>query len=117
MSVDIKKFFKNYVICTTNKLGKKIKHNHKQIISYFPLERVEMNLTYLLKLYPNNKSEYNYLLSIIDHCSKFAKTYLMKTKESNEVLKHLKLFINEIGSPHIIQSEEGNLEGYASKII
>ena len=115
MSIDISNYIKRCVICNTHKLGKKIKPNNKQIISYFPLERVELDLTYLSKLYPKNNSEFNYLLCAIDHFSKYAKTYLMKTKSSEEVLKYLKSFINEIGTPHIIQTDNGG--EFTAKII
>ena len=76
---------------------------------------MEPDLTYLSKLYSNNTSEFNYLLCIIDHFSKFAKTYLLKSKESSEVLKYIKLYITEFGSPHIIQSDNGG--EFTAKII
>ena len=107
MTLDISNFIKKTVICTTTKLAKKIKPNNKQIISYFPLERVELDLTYLNKIYPHNKSQYNYLLCIIDHFSKYAKTFLMETKEAKEMLKYLKIYIDTIGTPKIIQSDNG----------
>ena len=115
MSIDISNYIKRCILCNTHKLGKKIKPNNKQIISYFPLERVELDLTYLAKLYPKNNSEFNYLLCAIDHFSKYAKTYLMITKSSEEVLKNLKSFINEIGTPHIIQTDNGG--EFTAKII
>lgn len=115
MTLEISNFIKKCIICTTTKLGKKFKPNNKQIISYFPLERVEIDLNYLNKIYSHNKSQYNYLLCIIDHFSKYAKTFLMETKEAKEVLKYLKIYIDTIGTPKIIQSDNGG--EFTAKII
>ena len=35
-----------------------VKPINKQIISYYPMERVELDLTKLSKIYPKNKSKY-----------------------------------------------------------
>ena len=71
---DIKTFIRKCVRCSVHKLGKKIKPNNMQIISHFALERIELDIIiYLFKLYPNNKSDFKYLLCIVDHFSKFEK--------------------------------------------
>ena len=67
---DVKKFISTCVICTTHKSNKFKKPMQNQIISYSPLERVEMDITYLNKLYPKNTSEYKYILCFVDHFSK-----------------------------------------------
>ena len=72
--------------CTISKLNKFIKPSHTQILSYSPLKRVEMDKTYLNKIYPKNESNYKYILCFVDHFSKFSKIYLLKTKTSEEVL-------------------------------
>jgi len=64
-------------------------------------------ITNLNKIYPENKSIYKYLFCIVDHFSKYAKTYLMETKTAFEVLDKLKNYIKEIGKPEIIQSDKG----------
>ena len=68
---------------------------------------MEIDITYLAKLYPNNGYEYKYLLCVIDHFSKFSKEYLLKSNEVKEVLKCLKIYIKEYGKPTIIQSDNG----------
>ena len=78
------------------------------------MERVELDLTKLSKIYPKNKNKYNFLFCIIEHFSKYAKKYLTETKESKEILDNLKLYLNEIGKPEIIQS---NKEGEFREIL
>ena len=107
MSKDIRLFIKNFANCTIIKSNKPLKPLNKQIISYFPLERLELDLTYLSKIYPKNASKYKYIFSIVDHFSKYAKAYLLVTKEAKEVLNYLKKFIDEYGKPNIVQSDNG----------
>ena len=45
-----------------------------------------MDITYLNKIYQKNESNYKYILCFFGHFSKFSKTYLLKTKTSEEVL-------------------------------
>ena len=107
MSVDINNFIKKCIICTSSNANIQINPINKQIVSYHPLERIELDITSLSKIYPKNKSEYKYLLCIVDHFSKFAKTYLQISKESKEVLENIKNYINEVGTPEIIQTDNG----------
>ena len=58
---DVKKYIYSCKACTTSKLNKFIKPIHTQILSYSPLERVEMDITYLNKIYPKNESNYKYI--------------------------------------------------------
>ena len=56
MSKDIRKYVGKCVISSTHKLSTKIKPNNKELISYFPLEKVEFlningNLLYLINVY------------------------------------------------------------------
>ena len=74
MSVDVNNFITKFIICTRCNANIQIKLINKQIVSYHPLERIELDITSLSKIYPKNKSEYKYLLCIVDHFSKFAKT-------------------------------------------
>ena len=70
-----------------------------------------MDITYLKKLGTKNKSKYNYLLCLVDHFSKYAQFYLFKNKETKEVVQNLRIYIKEIGTPKILQSDmKGNLK-------
>ena len=69
------------------------------------MERVELDLIKLSKIYHKNKSKYNYLLCIVEHFSKFAKCLLLEMKESTEVSKNQKIYLKEIGKSELIQSD------------
>ena len=107
---------KTCILCNINKSKNFIKPVNKQILSYNPLERVEMDVTYLNKLFPKIKSAFNYILCFVDHFSKFCKCYLLKNRSSVEVLDKIKKFIDEISKPDVLQSDSGG-EFKAKKII
>ena len=64
MPIDIKNFVKNCAIYSI-KLGKKYKPNNKQIMSYYPLERVELDITYLINSAPHNPQKNGVLKHLI----------------------------------------------------
>ena len=102
---DIPEYISKCISCNSTNLNKTIKPTNKQILSYYQRERIEMDITYLAKLYPKNKFDYNYLLYVVDHFSIFTKAYLLKSKEANEVLKNLKSYINDFGKSTMIQTD------------
>ena len=65
---------KTCILCNINKSKNFIKPVNKQILSYNPLERVEMDVTYLNKLFPKIKSPFNYILCFVEHFSKLCKS-------------------------------------------
>ena len=81
------------------------------------MERVEMDLIKLSKIHIKNVIDYNYILCIADHFSKYAKIYFTKTKKSEEILEHLKEYTSKVGKPTILQSEnEGILCKHYKKL-
>ena len=71
------------------------------------MERVEMDLIKLSNIHIKNDTDYNYILCIVDHFSKYAKIYFTKTKRSEEILELLKEYISKVGKPTILQSDNG----------
>ena len=53
------------------------------------------------------KFNYKYIFDIIDHHSKLCGSYLLETKESNEIVLCLNDFILHNGNPKIIQCDNG----------
>ena len=53
----------------------------------------------------NNK--YKYIFTIIDHFSKFSKSYLLKDKKKENILENLKLFFEFYGIPEEFGSDNG----------
>jgi hypothetical protein len=69
LSWDVKLYVNNFVVYTKSKLNFSHKHFSKQILSYKPLERVKMDITYLSKLNANLFEDYRYLLCFVEHSS------------------------------------------------
>ena len=66
-----------------------------------------MDLIKLSKIHFENDTDYNYILSFVDHFSKYTKIYFTKTKEAEEILEHLKDYLSKVGKPNILQSDNG----------
>ena len=77
------------------------------IITNKPLEKIQIDITYLSKDLISKKNNAKYLLTIIDHFSKYGEVYILKSKNGDVVLGQLKNFINKIGKPKEIQSDNG----------
>ena len=52
-------------------------------------------------------TDYNYVLDIIDHFSKWYYGYLLKTKTAEEVLKNIEIFMENFGKCKILQTDNG----------
>ena len=63
---DVINYIKSCTLCTQNNLNKPIKPNNKQILSYYPLERLQLDITYLSKIYPKNNYKYNYFYVLLN---------------------------------------------------
>ena len=105
---DVIKYIQNCEICCKYK---NIQKNEKQksitILSKGPRDRYVVDLWYL----PDDligKSNYHYVLDIIDHFSKFCQSYLLNTKESLEVFCKIRLFIENYGIPKYLISDNGS---------
>ena len=104
----IKGFVENCETCIIHKLNNFIKPEPIQIISNYPLERVQIDITYFNKKIELEDLHYKYLLNFTDHFSKYSKGYLLENKTSELVLEKLKHFIKEVGRPKIIQTDNGS---------
>ena len=101
------KFCKECEICITNKCIVFKKPANNPIISNSPLEKIQLDITYLPKELIPNDSKAKYLLTIIDHFSKYGEVYILEAKNGDIVLGQLKNFINKIGKPAEIQTDNG----------
>lgn len=53
------------------------------------------------------KSNYKYILNMIDHFSKFTQSYLLNTKESLEVFSKIRIFIETFGESKYLVTDNG----------
>jgi hypothetical protein len=94
-----------------------------QILCDKPKELYLIDITEIPTEFLNDDKDKLYLLSIIDHFSKFACNYIIKNKEKKTVLNNIKKFINKYGVPDKILTDKGgnfeimNLKNIVKKII
>jgi hypothetical protein len=78
-----------------------------QIICQRPKELYVIDITYLHKELTNNKIDSLYLLSVIEHFTKFEKNYIIFNKNENTVLSKIKEFIKNYGVPEKSLTDNG----------
>ena len=103
-----KDFIKNCELCVMKNKGNFIPPPSNQIICSKPRELYLIDITELPKQFNNINNNRIYLLTIIDHFSKYAGTYLINNKESNTVLNKIKDFIKKNGQPEKILTDNGS---------
>ena len=106
MMDDIKKFISSCPNCNNSGKYKKLKAKKKIIVENGPHFRYVADLWYLPKEIANSVG-YKYILDIVDHFSKWYYGYLLKTKEAEEILKKIEIFIESFGKPKILQTDNG----------
>ena len=103
---DINNTIKECGICYCKNNAKMIPVNPKIILTYGPKVRYQCDLWYLnYKL--KQKNDYEYIIDIIDHYSKFMLSYLLKNKTADLVLSKIKNFMLVNGDCKIFQTDNG----------
>ena len=106
MDSDISEMISRCEICGTR--GSKPRKNiaTKHIESHRAKERYQADIVFLSDYLVGNEGQ-RYLLTIVDHFSKFGYATLMHTKTGIEVLASFKEFLKLIGKPDILQTDNG----------
>ena len=107
LKIEIENIIKNCAVCVIYKLNNFIKPENKQIISRFPLDRVQIDITYFHNKIKIKELQNKYMLTLIEHFSKFSQAYVLNNKTSEKFIKNLKIFIKEIGTSKLLHSDNG----------
>ena len=99
-------FIKQCLICTQIKKNIFKKPGIIQIISKAPKDIYQIDITIISEKLRDHDNTV-YLLCIIEHFSKFANAYLLKTKTSEEILGNIKNFIYNYGKCKTLHSDNG----------
>jgi transposase InsO family protein len=107
---DVTNFLKNSNTAQLHKIPRK-ERIHTPIITNYPLERIQIDIIDLNALKGYNK-QHRFVLTIIDHFSKYAWAYSMTQKSANKVFLAISDLIREKLKPldkqlHILQSDNG----------
>ena len=106
MNRDIGDIIKSCAFCNKPFKFKSLSKKMKIIIDNGPHYRYVADLWYL-KGDIKEDTGYNYILDIIDHFSKWYNGYLLKTKNADEVLTKIEMYIENFGSCKILQVDNG----------
>ncbi len=68
-----------------------------------PLERVGIDLTDMIA----GSQSYRYVLSVVDHFSRYVKFYPLNSKHTQRVIEALAQYVTDFGAPHNIVLDNG----------
>ena len=101
---DVQTFVKECITCQVHKDGPTLQHPFQPLPPvHKPLERISIDLTDMM----SGSNGYRYVLTVIDHYSRFVKFYPLRTKTTDEVSKHFKIYLNDFGVPKSVILDNG----------
>ena len=105
MQKDVRELYFNCEIWAgrTKKPKKKIAYKH--IDSYYPKERYQADTVYLSDYLVSDK---RYLLTMIDHFSKYGWIVVLSDKSATTLLRAIKVWIATHGKPESLQTDNGS---------
>ena len=106
---DVRKHIATCIDCIEDRNGKAFKVP-KIIQSDWPLERIVIDLWTIPKKMQESTppyAKYHYVLTCVDHFSKFKWSYLLRDKRPETVLKNIELVFATYEKPQILQSDNG----------
>lgn len=78
----------------------------KPILTEVPMKHLEMDLVNF-QVYEKWNNGFKYMLNIVDHFTKFAWIFALKSKKAEEVADRLKIIFEGWGYPDILHSDNG----------
>jgi len=107
MSADVKNYTENCIQCIHEQPVKQTKV-YKPIISAGPFDRFTADLYALTKeMLEASGTNYRYILSCVDHFSKYKWAELIENKEASTVAHKLELIFNSFRAPVHFQTDNG----------
>ncbi len=96
---DVKRFVKECIPCQQYKGTKGLQKPWQQLPSVSkPLERISIDITDM----GTAAHGYCYVLTIIDHFSRFTKFYKLRTRQMEEVCKRFRDYLGDFGMPNTV---------------
>ena len=90
------KFIKTCCSCQQFKAGTTLGHYYQELPPVTrPLERIAIDLTDMT----SGRDGYRYILTVIDHFSRFVKFFPLRTKQAGGIISHLERYVADFGCP------------------
>ena len=106
--ISCKKYIKDCDICTMKNRTDFVPPPSNQILCNRPKELYLIDLTELPSSLLKKYTKKIYILSLLDHFSKYAGNYILYDKEAETVLNKIKEFIKNNGKPERILTDNGS---------
>ena len=104
LRTDVHKFVTECVTCQRHKDGLALQQPYQELPPVTrPLDRISLDLTDML----SGANGYRYVLTILDHYSRYVKFFPLRTKQSEEVAKQLRTYLHDFGVPVSMITDNG----------
>lgn len=104
LRTDVNRYIVECVTCQRYKEGLALQQPYQELPPVTrPLDRVSVDLTDML----SGANGYRYVLTIIDHYSRYVKFCPLRTKQSEEVAKHFRSYLHDFGVPVALIADNG----------
>ena len=102
LKVDVKKFVKECVTCQQFKAARGLQQQWQELPSVEqPMDRVSIDVTDMGNATPGSR----YVLTVIDHFSRFVNFYPLTSRTSDNIIRKLDDLVNSYGSPRILLTD------------
>ena len=99
---DVKKYVRECITCQQMKASNSLQKQWQELPPVnHPLERVSIDITEMTPA----RGGHRYVLTIIDHFSRFTKLIKLRTRQAEEVVRALQLFMGDYGSPGVLLAD------------
>ena len=113
MLSDVKTYVNSCPVCQQLKPGPPLQRLYQELpVVNRPLQRVGMDITDMTA----GQNNYRYILTIIDHYSRYTKFYPLTTRNTDRVLQCLQQYVADFGQPqHLVLDNAGEFRANAFK--
>ena len=99
---DIKKFVKECITCQQCKTAPALQKRYQELPPVDqPLERVSIDITEMTPA----KGGYKYVLTIIDHFSRFVKLVKLRSRHADDIVRAIKSYLGDYGVPRVLLAD------------
>ena len=96
---DIVQFTKSCISCQQFKSGSALSYQYQELPEVNrPLQRIAIDLTDMV----SGQDGYRYILTIIDHFSRYLKVFPLKSKQASGIVSKLDSYVADLGTPEAI---------------
>lgn len=112
LRVDMRKFVKECLLCQQTKHASGLQTRWQELPPCNrPLERISMDITEMV----TSHSGYRYVLTIIDHYSRYVKFLKLRSRMAEDVGRNLELYMGDFGAPKMLLTDNAR-EFHAAQI-